>query len=38
VVPDRVNKIRSKMQIALRKFFSFTISRRPVILPFILEI
>jgi ribonuclease J len=38
VVPDRVNKIRSKMQIALRKFFYFTISRRPVILPFILEI
>ena len=38
VVPDRVNKIRSKMQIALRKFFSFTIRRRPVILPFILEI
>jgi len=38
VVPDRVDKIRSKMQIALRKFFSFTISRRPVILPFILEI
>ncbi|MGB2928910.1 MAG: ribonuclease J, partial [Desulfobacterales bacterium] len=30
VVPDRVNKIRSKMQIALRKFFSFTIRRRPV--------
>lgn len=38
VVPDRVDKIRSKMQIALRKFFSFTISRHPVILPFILEI
>ena len=38
VVPDRVNKIRSKMQISLRKFFSFTISRRPVILPFILEV
>ena len=38
VVPDRVNKIRSKMQSELRKFFSFTISRRPVILPFILEI
>ncbi|MFO7971106.1 MAG: hypothetical protein R6U40_05070, partial [Desulfobacterales bacterium] len=38
VVPDRVNKIRLKVQIALRKFFSFTISRRPVILPFILEI
>jgi len=37
-VPDRVNKIRSKMQKDLRKYFSFTIRRRPVILPFILEI
>ncbi|OEU61947.1 MAG: ribonuclease J [Desulfobacterales bacterium PC51MH44] len=37
-VPDRINKIRSKMQIALRRYFSFTIKRRPVILPFILEV
>ncbi|MBW2574717.1 MAG: ribonuclease J [Deltaproteobacteria bacterium] len=37
-VPDRINKIRSKMQKELRKYFSFTIRRRPVILPFILEI
>jgi ribonuclease J len=37
-VPDRVNKIRSKMQMALRKYFTFTIRRRPVILPFILEV
>ncbi len=36
--PDRLNKIRSKMQIELRKYFSFTIKRRPVILPFIMEI
>ncbi|MBW2644332.1 MAG: hypothetical protein JRC89_13475, partial [Deltaproteobacteria bacterium] len=35
---DRINKIRSKMQKELRKYFSFTIRRRPVILPFILEI
>jgi ribonuclease J len=38
VVPDRINKIRSKMQTDLRKFFSFTIRRRPVILLFILEV
>ncbi len=36
--PDRVNKIRSKVQTALRKYFNFAIKRRPVILPFILEI
>jgi ribonuclease J len=36
--PGRVEKIRSKIQVALRKYFSFTIRRRPVILPFILEI
>jgi ribonuclease J len=38
VVPDRINKIRSKMQTDLRKFFSFTIRRRPVILLSILEV
>jgi ribonuclease J len=37
-VPDRAAKIRSKTQKALRKYFSFTINRRPVILPFILEV
>ena len=37
-VPRRVEKIRSKIQVSLRKYFSFTIRRRPVILPFILEI
>ncbi len=36
--PDRVNKIRSMVQTALRKYFYFAIKRRPVILPFILEI
>jgi ribonuclease J len=35
---DRVEKIRSRVQTALRKYFSFTIKRRPVILPFILEV
>ena len=37
-VPDRVNKIRSMVQTALRKYFNFAIKRRPVILPFIVEI
>jgi ribonuclease J len=37
-VPGRIDTIRKKVQSALRKYFSFTISRRPVILPFILEI
>jgi len=37
-VPDRTAKIRAKIQKALRKYFSFTINRRPVILPFILEV
>lgn len=36
--PERTDKIRSKIQVALRKYFSFTIRRRPVILPFILEV
>jgi len=37
-VPDRARKIRSKIPKALRKYFFFTIKRRPVILPFILEV
>jgi len=37
-VPERADKIRSMIQAALRKHFSFTISRRPIILPFILEV
>ena len=37
-VPDRAAKIQSKIQKALRNYFSFTINRRPVILPFILEV
>jgi ribonuclease J len=37
-VPDRGAKIRSQIQKALRKYFSFTIKRRPVILPFVLEV
>ncbi len=37
-VPNRVDKIRAKCQSALRQYFFFTIGRRPVILPFIVEI
>jgi len=37
-VPDRGKKIRSKISKALRKYFFFAIKRRPVILPFILEV
>ncbi len=37
-VPDRVHKIRSRIKTALRKYFSFTIKRRPIILPFIIEV
>ncbi len=37
-VPDRGTKIRSQIQKALRKYFTFTIKRRPVILPFVLEV
>ncbi len=37
-VPNRVDKIRAKCQSALRQYFFFTIGRRPVILPFIVEV
>ncbi len=37
-VPERLEKIRAMIQRSLRKYFYFTIGRRPVILPFILEI
>jgi ribonuclease J len=37
-VPNRVDIIRSKIQTALRQYFFFTIGRRPVILPFIMEV
>ena len=35
---NRVEKIRQEVQKALRQYFFFTIGRRPVILPFIIEI
>ncbi|MCD4786641.1 MAG: ribonuclease J [Desulfobacterales bacterium] len=37
-VPGRINKIKSQIQPALRKYFYFTIGRRPIILPFIIEV
>lgn len=37
-VPDRIDKIKSRMQTVLKKYFYFTIGRRPVILPFIIEV
>ena len=37
-VPNRVSRIRSRIQTALRQYFFYTIGRRPVILPFLVEI
>jgi ribonuclease J len=37
-IKGRAEKIRSRIQGDLRKYFNFTIRRRPVILPFVLEI
>jgi len=36
--PNRIEKIRTKIQSALRQYFYFAIQRRPVILPFIVEL
>lgn len=35
---DRVERLRARIQTALRQYFFYTIGRRPVILPFIMEI
>ena len=37
-VPNRTDIIRARVQSALRQYFFFTIGRRPVILPFIVEV
>ncbi|MBU1054751.1 MAG: ribonuclease J [Proteobacteria bacterium] len=37
-VDDRISKIKSGVQSALRKYFNFAIKRRPVILLFIIEL
>ncbi len=36
--PDRVERMSSRIQTALRQYFFYTIGRRPVILPFIMEV
>jgi ribonuclease J len=36
--PHRVERIRSRIQTALRQYFFFAIGRKPVILPFIMEV
>ena len=36
--PNRIERIRTKIQSALRQYFYFAIQRRPVILPFIVEL
>jgi len=37
-IPDRIEKVRSRLQMDLRRYFNFAIKRRPVILPFIMEV
>ncbi len=37
-VPNRVDLIRRRLQTALRQYFFFAIGRRPVILPFLVEV
>ena len=37
-VPDRIEKIRTRIKGDLRKYFNYTIKRRPLILPFVMEI
>ncbi len=37
-VPGRTGIIKSRVQTALRQYFFFTIGRRPVIMPFIVEV
>jgi ribonuclease J len=36
--PARVERLSSRIQASLRQYFFFTIGRRPVILPFIMEV
>jgi ribonuclease J len=36
--PNRVESMRTRIQTALRQYFFYTIGRRPVILPFIMEV
>lgn len=36
--PNRIDVVRSKIQKALRQYFNFTIKRRPIIVPVIMEL
>jgi len=36
--PKRIEKIQNKVRTALRQYFFYTIGRRPVILPFLIEV
>jgi ribonuclease J len=36
--PNRADKIRAKLKRVLKQYFFFTIARRPVILPIIIEV
>jgi ribonuclease J len=37
-IPERIERLRARIQSALRQYFFYTIGRRPVILPFIMEV
>jgi ribonuclease J len=37
-VPERIEKIRHRLQSVLKQYFFFTIARRPVIVPLIIEV
>ncbi len=37
-IPDRLEKVRQRIKGDLRKYFNFTIRRRPLILPFVIEL
>ncbi len=36
--PNRIDRIRGRLQTSLKQYFNFAIKRKPVILPFILEV
>ncbi len=36
--PDRIEKVASRVKSSLRKYFFFAIGRRPLVLPFIIEV
>ena len=36
--PERIEKVASRVKSSLRKYFFFVIGRRPLVLPFIIEI